>query len=229
MKHRGNGRGRGWHAQRGRLGWAAAFVATVLLTMLVGSLVSGGGNGSSGPSSLSRPARRTPPASKPAAPPNVAAQPIAAIEPVSSDARGARFAVNQLPFTLTMVAKGSCWVQVRQGDGGPVVFEATLQAGQTKTVDGTGNLFLRLGNPNNVALDDRRASGQHVGRAGYSVQRRVPGVMTRGAVAGTAWSCGDSNPGPLPCHGSALPPELQPPERSKLPAAPRRPPQDERS
>jgi Helix-turn-helix domain/Domain of unknown function (DUF4115) len=152
VKHRSEGRGRGWHAQRGRLGWAAAFVATVLLTMLVGSLVSGGGNGSSGPSSLSRPARRTPPASKPAAPPNVAAQQIAAIEPVSSDARGARFAVNQLPFTLTMVAKGSCWVQVRQGDGGPVVFEATLQTGQTKTVDGTGNLFLRLGNPNNVAL-----------------------------------------------------------------------------
>jgi RodZ C-terminal domain len=57
-----------------------------------------------------------------------------------------------LPFTLTMVAKGSCWVQVRQGDGGPVVFEATLQPGETKTVDGTGNLFLRLGNPNNVAL-----------------------------------------------------------------------------
>lgn len=151
VKHRSKGRGRTWRAQRGRLGWAAAFVATVLLTMLVGSLVSDGG-GSSNPSSLARPARRTPPASKPAAPAGGATQQIAAIEPVSSDASGARFAVNQLPFTLTMVAKGSCWVQVRQGDGGPVVFEGTLQAGQTKTVDGTGNLFVRLGNPNNVAL-----------------------------------------------------------------------------
>jgi Helix-turn-helix domain/Domain of unknown function (DUF4115) len=152
VRHRSEGRGRGWHAQRGRLGWAAAFVATVLLTMLVGSLVSGGsGSSSSDSSSLSRPARRTPTPTKPAAP-AAPAQQIAAIEPVSSDASGARFAVNQLPFTLTMVAKGSCWVQVRQGDGGPVVFEGTLQAGQTKTVDGTGNLFVRLGNPNNVAL-----------------------------------------------------------------------------
>ncbi len=85
-------------------------------------------------------------------PASAPAQQIAAIEPVSSDARGARFAVSPSPFTLTMVAKGSCWVQVRQGDGGPVVFAATLQAGQTKTVDGTGNLWLRLGNPGNVAL-----------------------------------------------------------------------------
>ncbi len=150
-KNRGEGRGGGWQAQRGRLGWAAAFVATVILTLVVGWLVSGGGASDS--SSSSRPARRlTPPPSKPSAPSNGAAQQIAAIEPVSSDARGARFAVNQSPFTLTMVAKGSCWVQVRQGDGGPVVFEATLQAGQTKTVDGTGNLWLRLGNPSNVAL-----------------------------------------------------------------------------
>lgn len=149
-KNRGEGRSSGLHAQRGRLGWAAAFVATVVLTMVVGSLVSSGGGSDS--SSASRPARRTPAPSKPSAPSNSAAQQIAAIEPVSSDASGARFAVNQSPFTLTMVAKGSCWVQVRQGDGGPVVFEATLQAGQTKTVDGTGNLWLRLGDPSNVAL-----------------------------------------------------------------------------
>ena len=74
--------------------------------------------------------------------------------------------------------------------------------------------------PDRVALARRRWNPQRAGATpvngvGAPLTRegmREPGGGVSRPGCAVAWSLGDSNPWPLPCHGSALPTELKPRE-----------------
>ncbi len=50
------------------------------------------------------------------------------------------------PYQVTISARGACWMQAEGADK-TVIATATLQAGETKQLPGSGPMTLRLGNP----------------------------------------------------------------------------------
>jgi cytoskeleton protein RodZ len=67
--------------------------------------------------------------------------------PVSDNGSLATYATGRDRFAVMMQATDApCWVQVRAGAGGPVLFEGTLQPGETRPFDATRALWVRLGN-----------------------------------------------------------------------------------
>ncbi|MBV9660215.1 MAG: DUF4115 domain-containing protein [Acidimicrobiales bacterium] len=63
------------------------------------------------------------------------------------------------PIATVLTASGPCWVQARlAAPDGEVIFEGTLQGGQSWA--GTGPIWLRLGNPTEVeiAIDGQAVS-----------------------------------------------------------------------
>jgi Domain of unknown function (DUF4115) len=56
-----------------------------------------------------------------------------------------------VPFSLTLVSTGPCWVSVRSSTG-QTLYEGTLYAGQRQQVAGSGPLVIRLGNTQAITL-----------------------------------------------------------------------------
>ncbi|MFN8036384.1 MAG: helix-turn-helix domain-containing protein [Acidimicrobiia bacterium] len=148
--------------RRGRRAAAAAVALVAIGAIGIAAVVDARGSQASSRSHrVPSPARPATTVARPRARP-VDTQSIAALEPVAHDASGAQFAVGPAPVTLVLVAHGPCWVQVRNGAGGPVLFEGMLAEQQPRTFSSPGALWVRLGSPTNVALT---VGGRPVGLA----------------------------------------------------------------
>jgi cytoskeleton protein RodZ len=67
--------------------------------------------------------------------------------PVSDNGSLAVYATGRDRFAvMTQATDAPCWLQVRAGPGGPVLFEGTLQPGEVRPFDATRALWVRLGN-----------------------------------------------------------------------------------
>ena len=72
--------------------------------------------------------------------------------PLIADAHGAAYTV-QGRYAVSVSATGSCWLRVRQGEGGPVLYEGTLQHGDTRRFESGAPLWIRLGNASAAAVE----------------------------------------------------------------------------
>jgi cytoskeleton protein RodZ len=89
----------------------------------------------------------TPVTAPPATPPPAAAPSTPNTTPVSDDGSLAVYATGRPQFAVMMQATDApCWVQVRAGQGGAVLFEGTLQPGEARPFDATRTLWVRVGN-----------------------------------------------------------------------------------
>jgi hypothetical protein len=67
--------------------------------------------------------------------------------PVSDNGTLAVYATGRQQFAaLVQATDAPCWLQVRAGAGGPVLFEGTLQPGENHPFDAAGPLWVRVGN-----------------------------------------------------------------------------------
>jgi cytoskeleton protein RodZ len=139
------------------LGGGAALL--ILLALLVAALSSGGGGGS-GKSPKAAGARTTPttasgkserrPAARTTHPTTTLV--AADLQPATTQTGGATYAVGRPQFALVLETTGACWVQLRSGQTGPVVFQGTLAAGESRTFPGQGPMWLRVGNAAALAV-----------------------------------------------------------------------------
>jgi hypothetical protein len=102
------------------------------------------------PAPSSRPAPG-PPAASATTVPVPGTQPVIA-SPLIADAHGAAYTV-QGRYAVTVSATGSCWLRVRQGERGPVLYEGTLQHGDTRRFESGAPLWIRLGNAGTAAVE----------------------------------------------------------------------------
>ncbi|MBV9410926.1 MAG: helix-turn-helix domain-containing protein [Acidimicrobiia bacterium] len=85
-----------------------------------------------------------PPTTQAPAPPSAS---TASTTPVSDNGSLAVYTAGRDQFAVMLQATDApCWVQVRASQGGPVLFEGTLQPGQSQPFDATRTLWVRLGN-----------------------------------------------------------------------------------
>jgi hypothetical protein len=86
----------------------------------------------------------TAPAASPSTAPSPSTNPST---PVSDNGSLAVYSTHRDQFAvLAQATDAPCWVQVRTGPGGPVLFEGTLQPGENHPFDATRTLWVRLGN-----------------------------------------------------------------------------------
>lgn len=92
-------------------------------------------------------AQSNPIAPAPAPPPTSPPPATISTAPVSDNGSLAVYATGRDHFAvLAQATDAACWLQVRAGPGGPVLFEGTLQPGENKPFDATKTLWVRLGN-----------------------------------------------------------------------------------
>jgi cytoskeleton protein RodZ len=92
--------------------------------------------------------------SSPAIPPSITSNAPAAAgtatlttTPVSDNGSLATYVTGAGRYSVQLQATDApCWVQVRAGSGGAVLFQGTLQPGQIQPFDATGTLWVRVGN-----------------------------------------------------------------------------------
>jgi cytoskeleton protein RodZ len=136
---------------------AGGAAVLILLALLAAALSGGGGNGKSNraagsrveSSSVTRKPAGGPP-TRPGRPTTTLA--ATALDPATTQTGGATYSVGRPQFSLVLETSGSCWVQLRSGQSGPVVFEGTLAAGDSKTFPAQGPLWLRVGNAAALAV-----------------------------------------------------------------------------
>jgi hypothetical protein len=63
------------------------------------------------------------------------------------------------PFTITVSATGSCWVQTRNSRNGSILYQSLLSTGQTVAFQVIDQLWIRLGSAQAVNV---RAGGKPV-------------------------------------------------------------------
>jgi hypothetical protein len=103
------------------------------------------------PAAASQPEPTTPTPATPNAPAPQAA--TLATTPVSDTGSLATYVTGAGHFNVVVQATdAACWLQVRAAPGGPVLFEGTLQPGQTQPFDANGTLWVRLGNLGHATL-----------------------------------------------------------------------------
>jgi hypothetical protein len=73
------------------------------------------------------------------------------LQAVDFDGETARYLLADAD-AVTVVAHEPCWVSARRAPGDTELWQATLAAGETRTVPFEGSLWLRLGNPGGVSL-----------------------------------------------------------------------------
>jgi uncharacterized protein DUF4115 len=97
--------------------------------------------------------------------PSSVPKPATSLEPTTTVAIGSPVsAPGSLTYTMVagapveVVASNPCWIEVRDGAGGPLTRVTTLQAGQTLSL--TSPVWMRLGNPANVRVTVRTTALQ---------------------------------------------------------------------
>jgi hypothetical protein len=69
---------------------------------------------------------------------------------LSTSSTAATYKVEGATASVTLTATGHCWAQIREGtESGPVIFQGTLP----RSWEGTGSLWIRLGDPSAVAIE----------------------------------------------------------------------------
>jgi hypothetical protein len=74
------------------------------------------------------------------------------LKATTSTASTASYIAPAKAYTVTITASGLCWIEATATATGSVVWTGTLQSGQSKAIAATGNLRLRLGAANDVAV-----------------------------------------------------------------------------
>lgn len=89
----------------------------------------------------------------PSPPPAAPAAATLTTTPVSDNGSLATYITGSGHYSVLVQATDApCWVQARTGPGGAVLYEGTLQPGQTQPFDATGTLWVRLGNLGHASL-----------------------------------------------------------------------------
>ncbi len=160
------------------------------------------------PNSADRPAPENHPANPPAAnPPAAAANSPTAASPANANA--ANPAAVTGPLHVELSAQEPVWVMARQN--GKYLFSGTLDANQTRTIDASGTLTLRVGNAGGLNVT---VNGKPVGSLGPKGQIREI-QLTSGGVQIRA------EPKPEPADGvPATPHQPKPSATGETPVAP---------
>jgi len=74
------------------------------------------------------------------------------VKATTSTAITASYSAPTTGYTIGLAANGLCWVEATETSTGTVVWTGTLQTGQTKAIAASGNLVVRLGAANDVAV-----------------------------------------------------------------------------
>jgi hypothetical protein len=67
------------------------------------------------------------------------------IQPTTATAAEAAYAAPTSTYTVQLSASGPCWISATQTSTGRVLWQGTMQAGQTQQIPAAGSVFLRLG------------------------------------------------------------------------------------
>jgi hypothetical protein len=77
----------------------------------------------------------------------------AVVIPVSTAPAGAVYHVTVRPINLSVVATGSCWIEVRSGSAaGTIIFQGIINPGARPRFSDMAGLWVRLGNPAGVQV-----------------------------------------------------------------------------
>jgi hypothetical protein len=68
-----------------------------------------------------------------------------AVQPTTFTAAEAAYSAPVSSYVVSLSASGPCWVLASEPEGGTVIWQGTLEAGQTRQIPAAGSLFLRLG------------------------------------------------------------------------------------
>lgn len=83
-----------------------------------------------------------------------------ALRPSSSNGAGASYSVKSPAISVVVSTSGPCWVEDSASPNGALLWEGMMGAGQVRTIDGTGSLWIRVGDASNVSL---KLNGHTVG------------------------------------------------------------------
>ncbi|MHB1487886.1 MAG: DUF4115 domain-containing protein [Acidimicrobiales bacterium] len=72
--------------------------------------------------------------------------------PSATTAQQATYDFPASSFSTTITTSGPCWVQVKTAPGGSILFEATLNTGQSKDFPSQHQLWLRAGDPSHLSV-----------------------------------------------------------------------------
>jgi hypothetical protein len=100
------------------------------------------------PTTTMPPAPSAPPTAGPVEPEPVEA-PVALVQ---AEGDTWQYLVSRPGSTVSLVAGERCWLEVRSGASGPVLFEGVLEAGDRQELAIDGPVWLRIGNPPGVEV-----------------------------------------------------------------------------
>jgi len=145
-----------WNTTRILKTLAGGAALLVLLALLAAALSGGGGKGkgakvagSAAPTTAPRKSEGRAPARTVRPTTTLAAT---ALDPATTQTGGATYSVGRPQFSLALQTSDSCWIELRSGQSGPVVFQGTLAAGDSKTFPAQGPIWLRVGNAAALAV-----------------------------------------------------------------------------
>lgn len=106
------------------------------------------------------------------------------LSPVSVSPGLAVYNVPLRTYYVTVVTSGPCWVEEQSGPNTTVLWQRVMQAGNRRTMQITGTLWLRLGNPPlaAVTLNGRPLSFPSAG--GVPIDLYLKGIRPPGAYGG---------------------------------------------
>ncbi len=163
----------------------AVGTAAVVSTYSTGSANgSGNANGSGSAKGVGHGHRKGKSPSRPAASPRPPSPLPVALSPVSVSQGLAVYNVPLRSYYVTVVTSGPCWVEEQSGPNTTVLWQRVMQAGNRRTMQITGTLWLRLGNPPlaAVTLNGRPLSFPSAG--GVPVDLYLKGIRPPGAYGG---------------------------------------------
>jgi len=74
------------------------------------------------------------------------------LEPTTFNTTAATYAAPGSTYTLDVAASGPCWILATESTTGQVLWTGTMQAGESRSIPGSGSVFVRLGAAFSVVL-----------------------------------------------------------------------------
>jgi hypothetical protein len=76
------------------------------------------------------------------------------LQPVTASAtpEGASYSAPNVPYTVILTSTGACWVYASLQPAGTLLWTGVLEAGQTQTLNATGQLDVKFGHANSVSV-----------------------------------------------------------------------------
>jgi Domain of unknown function (DUF4115) len=84
--------------------------------------------------------------------PPTTAPPSLQPEQATATAQSATYTAPDAPYDLTLTSSGACWVYASEASTGAVLWTGVLQAGQVQSLNATGQVTVKLGHANTLAV-----------------------------------------------------------------------------